>query len=184
VHSSLRDTDRDIRMSPRQPFANAASTGDTAASRDGTVESLSEESLQTAGASIPMQLEHVNMTVKDLEESVHFYCELLDGEVSWRGKALNMKGVVPAAHVRLGSGYLSMFEREHGERAPYDYGPPGINHIGFVIDDLGATRSRLAALGTPIEKEADYEPGMRLYVFDPNGIEIELVSYGAPEAPA
>ena len=169
-------------MSPRQPFANAASTGDTAASRDGTVESLSEESLQTVGASITMQLEHVNMTVKDLEESVHFYCELLDGEVSWRGKALNMKGVVPAAHVRLRAGYLAMFEREHGERAPYDYGPPGLNHIGFVIDDLASTRGRLERLGTPIAKEADYEPGVRLYVFDPNGIELELVSYAGGEA--
>lgn len=31
-----------------------------------------------------MRLEHVNMTVKDLEESRHFDCELLGGEVAWR----------------------------------------------------------------------------------------------------
>jgi catechol 2,3-dioxygenase-like lactoylglutathione lyase family enzyme len=124
-----------------------------------------------------LYLEHVNMTVRDVEESIAFYCHLLYGTVSWRGTALNMQKTVPAAHVRLEAGYLSMFEREAGERAPYDYAPPGINHIGFVVDDLPATRRRLADLGVKIEKEADYEPGLRLYCFDPNGIELELVAY-------
>ena len=124
-----------------------------------------------------MYLEHVNMTVRDLEESIAFYCELLDGTVSWRGTALNMQQTVPAAHVRLERGYISMFEREVGDRAPYDYGPPGLNHIGFVVEDLPTMRARLAQLGVEIEKEAEYEPGMRLYCFDPNGIELELVAY-------
>ncbi len=124
-----------------------------------------------------MRLEHVNMTVRDLEESIAFYKELLHGEVSWRGKAVNMTKTVAAAHVRIDDAYISMFEREGGERAIYDYAPPGINHIGFVINDLDATRATLVALGVTIEKEADYEPGVRLYIFDPNGIELELVSY-------
>ena len=124
-----------------------------------------------------MYLEHVNMTVRDLQESVDFYCRLLGGAVSWKGTAQNMKGTVPAAHVKLDRGYISMFEREEGERAPYDYGPPGLNHIGFVVDDLAETRTRLAELDVEIAKEADYEPGIRLYVFDPNGIEVELVGY-------
>ena len=128
-----------------------------------------------------MYLEHVNVTVRDLEESVAFYCELLGGVVSWRGKALNMNKVVPAAHVKLSSGYLSMFECERGGSAVYDYAPPGINHIGFVVDDLAQTRSRLESLGVNVEKEADYSPGVRLYVFDPNGIELELVGYGPHE---
>ena len=124
-----------------------------------------------------MYLEHVNMTVRDLDESVEFYCGLLKGKISWRGKAQNMKKTVPAAHVRLSAGYISMFEREKGERAPYDYSAPGINHIGFVVDNLVATRGRLTELGVEIEKEADYAPGIRLYIFDPNGIEVELVEY-------
>jgi glyoxylase I family protein len=125
-----------------------------------------------------MYLEHINMTVRNVEESVRFYCTLLGGEVSWRGTATNMNKVVPAAHVRMGDDYISMFERESGERAIHDYGPPGINHVGFVIDDLSETRARLAELETEIVMEADYAPGYRLYAFDPNGIELELVHYG------
>ena len=124
-----------------------------------------------------MVIEHVNMTVRDLDESIEFYCALFDGEVSWQGTATNMTGPVRAAHVRFGDDYFSLFEKERGERAAYDYGPPGINHIGLVVQDLDAIRKKLAALHTPVEKEADYEPGHRLYVFDPNGIELELVQY-------
>ncbi len=127
-----------------------------------------------------MHLEHVNFTVARLEESVDFYCRLFGAEVTWRGTAMNMNRQVPAAHVRFGdNSYVSMFEREYGERAPYDYGPPGVNHVGIVVDDLPAIRRRLAELGVKIEKEADYAPGHRLYVFDPNGIELELVCYQA-----
>ena len=130
-----------------------------------------------------MYLEHVNMTVRDLEESIHFYCELLGGVISWKGTALNMRRTVPAAHVKLAGGYISMFEREHGERAHYDYAPPGVNHVGFVVDDLSRVRSKLSEMGVPIEKEADYEPGSRLYIFDPSGIELELVAYDEDEGP-
>ena len=53
----------------------------------------------------------------------------------------------------------------------------------FVVDDLAQTRSKLDTLGIKIENEADYPPGVRLYIFDPNGIELELVGYG-PNDPA
>ena len=128
-----------------------------------------------------MYLEHVNMTVRDIDESVAFYCSLLGGVVSWRGTAVNMNETVSAAHVRLTSGYISMFECERGGSATYDYAPLGMNHIGFVVDDLAQTRSKLDSLGIKIESEADYSPGVRLYIFDPNGIELELVCYGPDE---
>ena len=128
-----------------------------------------------------MYLEHVNMTVREIEESLAFYCDLLGGAVSWRGTAENMNKTVPAAHVRLKSGYISMFECERDGSASYDYAPPGINHIGFVVDDLAETRAKLDSLGIKIESEADYTPGVRVYIFDPNGIELELVGYGPDE---
>ena len=95
---------------------------------------------------------------------------------------MNMTRTVPAAHVRLDERtYISMFERENGERAAYDYGPPGVNHVGIVVEDLADIRRRLSRLGVGIEKEADYPPGHRLYVFDPNGVELEIVSYASDE---
>jgi catechol 2,3-dioxygenase-like lactoylglutathione lyase family enzyme len=67
-----------------------------------------------------MYLEHVNMTVRNLEESLAFYCELLDGEVSWRGTAMNMKGTVPAAHMRLDRGYIAATTRLRPVECPLD----------------------------------------------------------------
>ena len=38
-------------------------------------------------------------------------------------------------------------------------------------------KRQLAALNVQPHLEADYEPGRRLYFFDPNGVEMELVQY-------
>jgi catechol 2,3-dioxygenase-like lactoylglutathione lyase family enzyme len=69
-----------------------------------------------------------------------------------------------------------MFEGEGGP-APSDYSRVGINHFGFVVDDLDEMRRRLGAAGIQPHHEADYEPGRRLYFLDPDGIEVELVEY-------
>ena len=43
-----------------------------------------------------MKLEHVNLTVSDVEKSSRFYCELLDLKVRWRGET---SVGWPAAHI-------------------------------------------------------------------------------------
>jgi catechol 2,3-dioxygenase-like lactoylglutathione lyase family enzyme len=121
-----------------------------------------------------MFLEHVNLSVSDLERSIAFYSRLLDLEVRWRGTTTDG---LPAAHIGDQRSYLALFGGASGERAPNDYDVLGINHIGFVVEDLDAARQRLRALGADPHFEADYEPGQRLYFFDPDGIEVELVHY-------
>ena len=58
-----------------------------------------------------------------------------------------------------------------------NYGVAGVNHIGFEVDDLQEYRVKLAELGVTIHLEQDYEPGERIYFYDPDGVEIELVKY-------
>ena len=125
-----------------------------------------------------MRLEHVNLTVADLDRSIRFYSDLLDLQLRWQG--LTNSGE-PAAHLGNEDWYLALFQASEGnldERVERrDYGRPGINHFGLVVDDLDAARQRLLELGGDNHFETDYEPGRRLYFLDPDGIEVELVSY-------
>ena len=121
-----------------------------------------------------MFLEHVNMSVADLDRSIEFYRNLLGFRVRWRGTTADG---MPAAHVGDDKIYLALFEVGEQEREHPDYGRLGLNHLGFVVDDLEEARGTLAALGAKPHHQADYEPGRRLYFFDPNGVEVELVEY-------
>ena len=121
-------------------------------------------------------LEHANVTVKDLEQSIDFYRDLMDFEVRWRG---TVSSGSPAAHVGTERFYLALFEASRGGEVDHDYESPGLNHVGFVVDDLDAKKKRLAELGFETHLEGDYEPGRRLYFYDPSGLEVELVEYPA-----
>lgn len=121
-----------------------------------------------------MFLEHVNLTVTDLDRSVAWYCDLLGLHVRWKGP---LSDGSRGAHVGDDRCYLALFEVPDGGAAGIDYEATGINHFGFVVDDLDETRRRIDELGATVHLEADYEPGRRVYVCDPDGIEVELVSY-------
>jgi catechol 2,3-dioxygenase-like lactoylglutathione lyase family enzyme len=118
--------------------------------------------------------------VSDLERSIDFYTRLLGLRVRWRGTT--MSGT-PAAHIGDERSYLAVFEARAGGKAPADYASPGLNHMGFVVGDLDAARACAIELGASPGEEQDYEPGRRFYVFDPDGIEVELVEYAETTTP-
>ncbi len=121
-----------------------------------------------------MFLEHVNITVSDLDRSIDFYSRLLGLTVRWKGETSSGSR---AAHVGDDHCYLALFEATAPGRPVDDYSSPGINHFGFVVDDLDAARKRVTELGAEVHAEMDYDPGRRVYLFDPDGIEVELVEY-------
>lgn len=125
-----------------------------------------------------MFLEHVNMTVHDLDRSIAFYQALLGLRVRWRG--VNANGQ-PAAHIGDDRNYLALFQASHepqdGSIGEPDYDRIDLNHFGWVVDDLDAARERLAALQIQPHYEPNYAPGRRLYFYDPDGFEVELVNY-------
>lgn len=127
-----------------------------------------------------MKLEHVNLTVADLDRSVAFYRHLLGWDLRWQGQALTGR----AAHVGNADTYLALFEgpgRSAGRGADYDR--VGFNHVGFAVDDLDVARERLRAAGVEITSEMDYDPGVHLYFLDPDGYEVEVVAYAHDEVP-
>jgi len=121
-----------------------------------------------------MYLEHVNLSVSDLERSIAFYTELFGFEVRWRGFTSDGQ---PAAHIGDDRMYLAMFQAVAPGTAVKDYGAVGFNHFGFVVDSLDDLRGRLGRMGISPHLEGDYEPGRRLYFHDHDGIEVELVQY-------
>jgi catechol 2,3-dioxygenase-like lactoylglutathione lyase family enzyme len=121
-----------------------------------------------------MRLEHVNLTVNDLDRSIAFYCDLLDLQVRWKGTIDEGR---LAAHVGDDRCYLALFEAAEPGIADQDYGRPGLNHFGFVVDDLDEARRRLERLGGTVHFEPNYDPGRRIYFRDPDGHEVELVEY-------
>ena len=123
-----------------------------------------------------MFLEHVNLTVSDLDRSIRFYGDAFDFRVRWRGTTT---GGTPAAHIGDDRCYVALFQAQHPGRAESDYVSVGVNHFGFVVEDLDAMRSKLESLGISPTEDQDYEPGRRFYFKDHDGFEIELVQYAA-----
>jgi catechol 2,3-dioxygenase-like lactoylglutathione lyase family enzyme len=121
-----------------------------------------------------MRLEHVNLTVTDLDRSIAFYSDLLNLHVRWKGP---IDGDRLGAHVGDDNFYLALFQAVAPGEVDHNYLTPGINHFGFVVDDLDAARARVEQLGCTIHLEGDYDPGRRIYFFDPDGYEVELVAY-------
>jgi catechol 2,3-dioxygenase-like lactoylglutathione lyase family enzyme len=124
-----------------------------------------------------MRLEHNNITVRDIDCSVAFYEQALGLRLRWEGQIEGDHGPLKAVHIGTEDSYLALFQAEKEGEVPRDYRSPGINHLAFVVENLGDYRARLAQLGVRIHLEADYEPGERIYFYDPDGVEIELVSY-------
>ena len=80
-----------------------------------------------------MYLEHVNLTVSDLDRSIGFYCDLLELHVRWKGP---IDGERLGAHVGDDRCYLALFQGAADGTVDRDYSRPGLNHFGFVVDDL------------------------------------------------
>ena len=119
-----------------------------------------------------MFLEHVNFTVSDLDRSVDFYTRLFGFKVRWKGTVEDGR---LAAHVGDELQYLALFEAASPGQVEDKMTEVGLNHFGCVVDNLDEMKSRLAALGVSPHAEHDYEPSRRLYFFDADGIEVELV---------
>lgn len=121
-------------------------------------------------------IEHVNVTVSDLDRAVALVCDVFGWAVRWRGAAISGG---ETAHVGTDTSYVALYRHEKQRKNEIEsyYQTGGLNHIGVVVDDLDLVEARVLAAGlTPIN-HADYEPGRRFYFHDHDGVEYEVVSY-------
>jgi catechol 2,3-dioxygenase-like lactoylglutathione lyase family enzyme len=128
-------------------------------------------------------LEHVNMTVPDIDAATAFL-RVVEPALTVRHDA-TPEGSYRWAHVGAGNCYIALQE-PHLDSEPADCHRPykdyGVNHIGWVVDDIDATIDRLKAAG--------YEEGLpgessrfrrRAYFYDSAGFEWEIVAYNSED---
>jgi catechol 2,3-dioxygenase-like lactoylglutathione lyase family enzyme len=121
------------------------------------------------------QLEHANITVRNLDNAVHFL-SVACPNFKVRGEGVN--NGQRWLHIGTESTYLALSEDVSVNTDREMYADGGLNHIGFVIDDAKTLRKRLS--------EAGYREGFRptahphrerVYFLDKDGLEWEFVQY-------
>ena len=117
-------------------------------------------------------IEHVNITVTDVERSSALLQELLGWHERWRGAAM-MGG--ETIHVGTEDRYIALYTNA-AAKGGYSKGVP-LNHVGLLVDDLDEAEKIVEKHGLKSWGHDDYEPGKRFYFYDWDGIEFELVNY-------
>jgi catechol 2,3-dioxygenase-like lactoylglutathione lyase family enzyme len=137
-----------------------------------------------------LRLEHVGVVVGDLDEAVAFFADVgleLDGRMSVGGEEVDrivgLEGVqndVAMMRTPDGHGKLELISFHTPPSPAGDpHAPsnaPGLRHLLFAVDDIGATVARLQARGAELVGEVvDYGGSYRLcYIRGPEGIIVEL----------
>ena len=118
------------------------------------------------------RIEHVNLTVTNIERSADLFEKLLGWRQRWRGASMHGGETI---HVGDENTYLALYT-DRREHAGQKKGRP-MNHVGLLVDDLDGAERVIVAAGLEPWGHDDYEPGRRFYFYDWDGIEFEVVSY-------
>lgn len=117
------------------------------------------------------ELNHVGGRVEDLDASLAFYAGI-GAEVVDRLFMTNSR--VHRVHVQIATGLVELLHNEEPDPdATY-----GLNHVGFMTDDLDGDYARLISLGygeLSSPRVAGSGQGRLAFLSDPNGVRIELL---------
>jgi catechol 2,3-dioxygenase-like lactoylglutathione lyase family enzyme len=127
---------------------------------------------------MPIRLEHANLHVSNVDEMLRF-----------------IKAAFPAFKIRYDSGknnpehwvhigsedtYLAIYQATQkaiSPATPYS-GRPGINHLGFVVNDVKVIQQRLLKAGFEETTLQNNHPGRkRIYFYDAEGNDWEFIEY-------
>ena len=121
-------------------------------------------------------IEHININVSNPARAAAMATTLFGWTERWRGSGMDGQLTI---HVGSASHYIAYHQAgDIGPAGRFEKGVP-FNHIGVQVDDLDAVEAAVVSLGLTPFAHDDYHPGRRFYFFDPDGIEYEIVSYGA-----
>lgn len=122
------------------------------------------------------RFEHANLSVRDAANVVRFLGTAFP-DFRMRGEGRDGAGR-PWCHFGDDAFYVALTSLGSGtQRRPYGT-TPGLNHVGFEVDDIDALRSRMEAAGYRHNLLVEDHPARRrIYYFDPEGNDWEFVQY-------
>ncbi len=109
-------------------------------------------------------IDHINMEVKDLEQSVKFYKNLFGFEIKKEQPEEKSK--------IIGNEYIKLCLYENPEMSPEG----AIAHFGFHVENFDEIIKTCESLGVKIyyDGPVQFEKSRSIYISDPNGYDIEL----------
>ena len=126
---------------------------------------------------MPTQLEHANLSVRQIDAMIQFITTAID-DFHVRHDAGD--GAGRWVHVGNDSSYIALnvaTQTPNEAFKPYG-GMPGCNHLGFVVSDAEAVAQRLTAGGYTASTYPNAHPHRkRVYFLDPEGNDWEFVEY-------
>ena len=125
-----------------------------------------------------VRLEHANLCVRDIDAAIRFLQTAFPDFVI-RADQTDVGGG-RWVHIGTDETYLALSEADE-ERTPtwepYS-GQPGVNHLGFEVEDAAALRARMLAAGYEESTVPNDHPHRRrVYFLDPDGNDWEFVQY-------
>ena len=135
----------------------------------------------------PPAIQHVDLCVSDVARSLAFYREVLgplglEEDVHFR----SYRGTEDIVYLRFGEQNLGLRPADGGR---HEYYGVGLEHLAFEVEhreQVDEAHERCVALGAeihfPPEVDDDLEDYYAFFVFDPDGLRIEV--FCAPPAPA
>ncbi len=126
--------------------------------------------LDRSSRTVVSRMEHVHLTVSDLERSIDWYERAFGMSVRWSDGT--------TAHVGTDRFYVAMTAHHglppsKGDRT----GTARIAHFAFTTPNLVAFTERLESEGIAQAGEANRAEGDAIYLDDPDGNHIEVVGY-------
>lgn len=126
-----------------------------------------------------MKLEHINMFVSDMQQSLNFYQAAFPywqvrskGTGEWYGKPRNW------LHFGDEYQYLALSDSGEGKNRDLASNQIGLSHIAFEVKNIEAVIARLAEIGvSPSSSGSEHKFRKNIYFQDPDGFEIEFVEY-------
>jgi len=121
-------------------------------------------------------LDHVGINVADVERSIRWYHDVL----GLRRAHQDVWDSFPAVMEANGTG-VALFQKDHAPLEPPIRDPDDMSHIGFRTSRDGLDRARQEVRARGIEvHEGDYTVARSIDFLDPDGHEIEIMTYDPP----